>query len=49
MMQVDGIQLAQDNIKITPWFKLIVENFLFKWWDALDDLDGFKDDKIHRL
>lgn len=19
----------------TPWFKLIVESFLFKWWDTL--------------
>jgi isopentenyl-diphosphate delta-isomerase len=33
----------------TPWFKLICQTFLFKWWDNLDDLSSFKDDKIHRL
>jgi len=21
--------------KFTPWFKLVVENFIYKWWDAL--------------
>jgi isopentenyl-diphosphate delta-isomerase len=38
------------GIKITPWFDLIAENFLFKWWDQLSDLSVFKDqDVIHRL
>ncbi|KAI9137048.1 NUDIX hydrolase domain-like protein [Paraphysoderma sedebokerense] len=23
------------QLKITPWFRLICENFLFKWWDKL--------------
>lgn len=23
------------NLLVTPWFKLIVENFISKWWDAL--------------
>ncbi len=27
--------LKQPNLKFTPWFRLIVENFIFKWWDAL--------------
>jgi isopentenyl-diphosphate Delta-isomerase len=38
------------SVKITPWFKLIVENFLFKWWDSLDSLDEMREeDIIHRL
>ncbi|KAL7750263.1 isopentenyl-diphosphate delta-isomerase idi1 [Sorochytrium milnesiophthora] len=24
-----------ESVKITPWFRLICENFLFKWWDKL--------------
>ena len=27
--------------KITPWFKLIGENFLYKWWDNMNDLSQF--------
>lgn len=38
-----------DNLVFTPWFKLICQTFLFKWWDNLDNLDQFKDDDIHRL
>ncbi|KAL1421178.1 hypothetical protein MTO96_023346 [Rhipicephalus appendiculatus] len=35
---------------ITPWFKLVVENFLFDWWDNLHDLKKFEDHTtIHRL
>lgn len=42
--------LETDKIKITPWFKLIVENFLFKWWDRLDNLAEMREeDIIHRL
>ena len=45
----------------TPWFKLIVKQFLFPWWSTLaeassgsDEFDALalaflKDDKIHRL
>ncbi|KAI5965675.1 IDI1 [Candida pseudojiufengensis] len=38
-----------DSLVFTPWFKLICQTFLFKWWDNLNDLDQFKDDTIHRL
>ncbi|XP_069504108.1 isopentenyl-diphosphate Delta-isomerase 1-like [Ambystoma mexicanum] len=39
-----------DEVKITPWFKLIAENFLYKWWDNLHNLSPFEDhDKIHRM
>lgn len=37
------------NLVFTPWFKLICQSFLFEWWGHLDNLAGFKDDKIHRL
>ncbi|XP_060638531.2 isopentenyl-diphosphate Delta-isomerase 1 [Anolis sagrei] len=41
---------SQNEIKITPWFKLIAETFLFKWWDNLNNLKRFIDhDKIHRM
>ncbi|CAG8553719.1 5465_t:CDS:2 [Ambispora gerdemannii] len=36
--------------KFTPWFKLISENFLFKWWEDLDNLDIKSDSqKIYKL
>lgn len=35
---------------ITPWFKLVVENFLFEWWGNLHNLSKFEDHTtIHRL
>lgn len=40
----------QEELPITPWFKLIVENFLYKWWDQLDNLEKLKEvNIIHRL
>ncbi|CAG8480662.1 7963_t:CDS:2 [Ambispora leptoticha] len=36
--------------KFTPWFKLISENFLYKWWENLDNLDLKSDSrKIYKL
>ncbi|XP_072268728.1 isopentenyl-diphosphate Delta-isomerase 1 [Pyxicephalus adspersus] len=36
--------------KITPWFQLIADTFLYKWWDNLENLKSFEDhDKIHRM
>ncbi|XP_036378075.1 isopentenyl-diphosphate Delta-isomerase 1 [Megalops cyprinoides] len=38
------------ELQITPWFSLIAETFLFKWWDNLHNLKQFMDhDKIHRM
>ncbi|MEE6467196.1 hypothetical protein FKM82_007162 [Ascaphus truei] len=38
------------EIKMTPWFQLIADTFLFKWWDNLQNLKPFEDhDKIHRM
>eukprot|EP00047_Mylnosiga_fluctuans_P017680 m.63654 g.63654 ORF g.63654 m.63654 type:complete len:226 (-) comp7207_c0_seq1:145-822(-) len=25
----------QESLPVTPWFRLVVQNFLFKWWDTL--------------
>ena len=38
---------ADPSSKFTPWFRLIVENFIYKWWDALDNgsLDACIDSK----
>lgn len=36
--------------QITPWFKLLVDNFLFQWWDNLQHLKKFENHKeIHKL
>ncbi|KAJ3346181.1 isopentenyl-diphosphate delta-isomerase idi1 [Entophlyctis luteolus] len=38
------------GIALTPWFRLIAENFLFKWWAQLDSLDACAEPGvIHRL
>ncbi|KAI9359972.1 NUDIX hydrolase domain-like protein [Zopfochytrium polystomum] len=41
-----------EGISLTPWFQMIVERFLYKWWDRLDD-GGLKaaadPDTIHRV
>ena len=40
----------EDGVKITPWFRIISETFLFKWWDNLSDLSQFVDvGTIHRM
>ena len=43
-------KLDNQSIKLTPWFKLITEKFLLKWWDNLDDIKTIQDhNKIHRF
>ena len=38
------------EMQFTPWFKLISDRFLFKWWDNLDRIKNLKDHKtIHRF
>ncbi|CAH9069702.1 unnamed protein product [Cuscuta epithymum] len=27
---------GEDGIKLSPWFTLVVHNFLFKWWDHVE-------------
>lgn len=38
------------DVPMTPWFKLICNSFLFKWWDRLDTIESVEpDNTIHRL
>ncbi|CDS09682.1 hypothetical protein LRAMOSA02359 [Lichtheimia ramosa] len=38
------------DVPMTPWFKLICDTFLFKWWEKIDSLETEKDENtIHRL
>lgn len=40
----------EGKVKITPWFKIISETFLFQWWDNLRNLSPFIDTKaVHRM
>ena len=39
----------ENGIPITPWFRLIVENFLYKWWDQLDDLESLQSNTVHKM
>ncbi|KAL5703209.1 isopentenyl-diphosphate Delta-isomerase [Ranunculus cassubicifolius] len=43
---------GEDGITLSPWFRLVVENFLFKWWDhvkkgTLNEVIDMK--TIHKL
>lgn len=43
-------EAEQGKVKITPWFKLICDKFLFEWWSNLSDLSKFIDvSKIQRM
>lgn len=43
-------QAGRGEIKVTPWFRLICDTFLFKWWDNLSDLKPCIDvETIHRM
>lgn len=34
----------------TPWFRIMLDKFFFKWWDNLDNLDQFVEpDKVYKL
>ena len=38
------------GVLLTPWFKMICHQFLFKWWSNLDNIEAIKDySKIHRF
>lgn len=38
------------NYNFTPWFKIICENYLYNWWENLDDLSIFENDNnIYRM
>ncbi|XP_068665168.1 isopentenyl-diphosphate Delta-isomerase I [Aristolochia californica] len=42
----------EDGVQLSPWFRLVVDNFLLKWWDHLEkgNLEEVADMKtIHKL
>lgn len=42
--------MNDSNLKFTPWFKLICENYLFDWWKQLDNIEEHEnDDQIYRM
>jgi isopentenyl-diphosphate delta-isomerase len=38
-----------NSLVFTPWFKLICESYLFKWWGELNHLNKFESSGIDRL
>ncbi|XP_078320766.1 isopentenyl-diphosphate Delta-isomerase 1-like [Crassostrea virginica] len=55
-MYVDPEQLQQmieksktGDILITPWFRLIFNKLLLKWWHSLGDIERHRDSTIHRF
>ena len=43
---------GEEGLKLSPWFRLVVDNFLFNWWDHLEKgtLEEVVDMKtIHKL
>ena len=44
------VESKAGRVKITPWFRMISEHSLFKWWDNLSELSSFVDAlTIHKL
>lgn len=37
------------DLLFTPWFKLICESYIWKWWDRLDSVAEFEDEEVHRM
>jgi isopentenyl-diphosphate Delta-isomerase len=39
------------DLQFTPWFQLICKQFLFEWWQHLDNLEQFSNEReiIHRM
>lgn len=38
------------EVKVTPWFRIICDSFLFKWWNSLDDLSSCVNvDVVHKM
>ncbi|CAN1187036.1 Isopentenyl-diphosphate Delta-isomerase II [Linum perenne] len=42
---------GEGGLKLSPWFRLVVDNFLFKWWDDVEKgtLKDAVDMNIHKL
>lgn len=43
---------GEDGVKLSPWFRLVVNNFLMKWWDHVEKgtlLEAVDMKTIHKL
>ncbi|KAK9673478.1 hypothetical protein RND81_12G169800 [Saponaria officinalis] len=43
---------GEDGIKLSPWFRLVVDNFMYKWWDHVENgtlKDAVDMKTIHKL
>lgn len=43
---------GEEGLKLSPWFRLVVDNFLFKWWDHVEKgtlLEAVDMKTIHKL
>lgn len=40
---------ADPKLAFTPWFKLICDSYLFKWWEDLDSLQESQSETIDRM
>lgn len=45
--------MQDSSLTFTPWFKIICEKFLFKWWDSMTNGEGLEKHRdvetIHRM
>nr|GEX11344.1 isopentenyl-diphosphate delta-isomerase I [Tanacetum cinerariifolium] len=44
--------LGEEGLKLSPWFRIVVDNFLFKWWDHVENgslLEASDMKTIHNL
>ncbi|KAI7756335.1 hypothetical protein M8C21_007890, partial [Ambrosia artemisiifolia] len=44
--------VGEDGVKLSPWFRLIVDHFLFEWWDRVHNgtlLEAVDMKTIHKL
>ncbi|PWA36642.1 isopentyl diphosphate isomerase 2 [Artemisia annua] len=45
-------ELGEEGLKLSPWFRIVVDNFLFKWWDHVENgslLEACDMKTIHNL
>ncbi|KAL2924715.1 Isopentenyl-diphosphate Delta-isomerase II [Bienertia sinuspersici] len=43
---------GEEGLKLSPWFRLVVDNFLYKWWDQVENgtlNEGIDMQTIHKL
>ncbi|KAL3725659.1 hypothetical protein ACJRO7_030658 [Eucalyptus globulus] len=46
------VDAGDEGLKLSPWFRLVVDNFLFKWWDHVEKgtlQEAVDMENIHKL